>query len=255
MLRKKKYPLLEFDNKAAVIEPSKVIKKATVPEYCVLTFFQEMIRKLKRQKKLTLIKYIKTEMTKHPVYKMKWKGKSVVVLQAGLGAPLSGGILEELIATGCKKFVACGGAGVLDSTIERGVAIIPVSALREEGTSFHYQKPSREIKVDKAIVQKLESVLKKNKVKYIKGKTWTTDAFYRETHDKVKLRRSEGCITVEMECSAFLAIAKYRNVKFGQLLYSGDDVSGKKWDPRDAWSRPVQRESLFWLAMEACLTL
>ena len=41
------------------------------------------------------------------------------------------------------------------------------------------------------------------------GKTWTTDALYRETPALVAKRRGEGCITVEMETAAFFAVSRY----------------------------------------------
>ena len=58
----------------------------------------------------------------------------------------------------------------------------------------------------------------KHGINYIKAKTWTTDAFYRETKDKVALRKSEGCVTVEMEAAAFFAVSRFRNVQLGQIF-------------------------------------
>ena len=92
-------------------------------------------------------------------------------------------------------------------------------------------------------------------IPFVKGKTWTTDAFYRETQAKVALRRKERCLTVEMEAAAFFAVAKFRRVAFAQMLYAGDDVSGLEWDPRRWDKRASVRERLFWLAAEACSTL
>jgi uridine phosphorylase len=81
------------------------------------------------------------------------------------------------------------------------------------------------------------------------------DAFYRETAEKVALRREEGCICVEMETAALSAVAKFRGVIFGQLLYGGDDVSGDEWDGRDWQNRTSIREALFALAAAACFLL
>ena len=115
--------------------------------------------------------------------------------------------------------------------------------------------PSREVHPLPEAVAAIERVLERHKIPYVVGKTWTTDAFYRETPDKIRLRRDEGCLTVEMEAAAFFAVARFRNVLFGQMLYSGDDVSGEDWDSRDWVKRVSVREKLFWLAAEACLEL
>ncbi|GHO47884.1 hypothetical protein KSX_60470 [Ktedonospora formicarum] len=89
---------------------------------------------------------------------------------------------------------------------------------------------------------------------YLLTKTWTTDAFYRETVEKVRLRKEEGCKAVEMETASFLAVARFRNVTFGQLLYGGDDVGSDVWSDRE-WRKHAIRERLFWLAAETCLAL
>ena len=86
-------------------------------------------------------------------------------------------------------------------------------------------------------------------------KTWTTDAIYRETRAKTELRRSEGCLTVEMEAAAFFAVAQFRGVPFGQILYGGDNLDAEEWDRRDWMSRASVRERLVYLAAEACLEI
>jgi uridine phosphorylase len=131
--------------------------------------------------------------------------------------------------------------------------IVPESAVRDEGTSYHYMPPSREVAADPDAVAAIERVLTRCKVPYLKAKTWTNDAIYRETTGKVGRRRAEGCLTVEMEAAAFFAVARFRGIKFGQLLYGGDDVSSETWDGREWDTRTSIREKLFWLAVESVL--
>jgi uridine phosphorylase len=102
---------------------------------------------------------------------------------------------------------------------------------------------------------KVESVLQDKQIPYLTGKTWTTDAPYRETRSKIKARREEGCIAVEMEAAGLMAVAKFRDVAFGQILYAGDDLSGEKWDNRGWQSKSEIRYQMFWIAAEACLRL
>ena len=136
------------------------------------------------------------------------------------------------------------------------LAFIPTVAVRDEGTSYHYLPPGREVQAHPAAVSALEKILKNHDIPYHLGKIWTTDAPYRETPQKVQIRRAEGCLAVEMEAAAFFAIAQFREVVFGQILYGGDDVSGESdWDHRDWFKKFDMRERLFWLAAEACLEL
>ncbi len=81
-------------------------------------------------------------------------------------------------------------------------------------------------------MEHIGNVLTKLGLPHVAGKTWTTDAFYRETEDKIALRRSQGCLTVEMECAAMIAVSRFLNAKFGQILYCGDDLSGTDYDTR-----------------------
>jgi len=250
-------PLTEFDpDRTAIIEPTKHVEKISPSEYCVMPIYSKLVEKLKNDGRLEKIYEIATvSLTPIEAYKLNYGDKPVIVANPGIGAPLVAGIFEELIALGCRKFVACGSAGVLKSELKRGAIVIPSSAVRDEGTSYHYFPPSRIIEMDSEVVGKLEAVLLKHQIEYEIGKTWTTDAFFRETKGKVARRRSEGCLTVEMECSALIAVARFRNVLFGQYLAAGDDVSGDEWDPRYMDNRLPFQEKIFWLSVEACLNL
>jgi uridine phosphorylase len=101
----------------------------------------------------------------------------------------------------------------------------------------------------------LEETLRNADVPFVTGRTWTTDAIYRETRTRVARRVAEGCITVDMEAAAFVAVAKFRGVAFAQLLYAGDSLAGDAWDARGWTSVKTVREELFWHAADACRNL
>jgi uridine phosphorylase len=251
----KPYPLLEYDSTVpAVIEPSEIIHPVEgIAQHAVLCFFQDVIKSLQEQYDFVTIHTLGSEIGTNPVFQFEIEGRPLVVFHPGVGAPLAGAFLDELIALGCRKFIACGGAGVLDATIETGQVLVPQSAVRDEGLSYHYLPPSREVAAHPQAVQAIVTALEKHDVPYMLTKSWTTDGFYRETREKVLLRRAEGCLTVEMEAAAFFAVAQFRGCVFGQILYGGDSVAAEQWDSR-AWHRRLSvREKLFWLAAEACL--
>jgi uridine phosphorylase len=249
-------PLLEFDpEREAVIEPAKVIKRRDLPELCVLCFFREVIDRATEKLDLKPLHPLKSEMGEIPVYAGVHQGQPLAVVPAAVGAPLAAALFEEVIARGGRKFIACGGAGVLDSSIGSGDIVVPTSAVRDEGTSYHYLPPGREAHPSPEAVQAIIRVLRRHECRYVEGKTWTTDAFYRETPKKVARRKGQGCITVEMEAAALFAVAEFRGVQIAQLLYGGDDVSGIEWDPRELGQKIPARDTLFWLSVEACVEL
>ncbi|MBE9524675.1 MAG: nucleoside phosphorylase [Chloroflexi bacterium] len=251
-----KYPILEYDStREAFIEPSKVIEPRNVPEYCVICFFQDVIDKVVIERKAKMLVENKWEDGPHPLYEIEYKGQRLAFFHPGIGSALAASILEEVIAFGSRKFIACGGCGVLEKDIAIGNLVVVSGAVRDEGVSYHYLPPGREVIAQKAGLNALEKTLKERNITYRLGKTWTTDAPYRETTNKITKRREEGCLVVEMEAAGMMAVAQYREVKFGQILYGGDNLSGETWDNRNWQSKSDIRENLFWLAADACLTL
>jgi uridine phosphorylase len=163
----REFPILEFDpRREAVIEPRPL--EATLPRGCVLCFFHEVID--------------------------RWRTDGTL-------RPIAAVVLEELIASGCRAFVACGGAGVLRKDIAAGYLIVPTSAVRDEGTSYHYVEAGRTVAPSPAAVRAIEDVLTERGIAHLAGAIWTTDAVYRETADKIASRKAEGCLTVEMEAA------------------------------------------------------
>jgi uridine phosphorylase len=250
------FPILEFDSTPeALIEPSKIIRARDLPEHCVVCFFREVIDKVIDEHGANVAVENKWEDGPHCIYEISYHGQRLALFHPGVGAPVAAGLLEEAIAFGCRKFIACGGCGVLEKDIAVGHIIVVSGAVRDEGVSYHYLPPGREVVADERGVNALVKTLDERNLPYRVGKTWTTDAPYRETANKIARRREEGCLTVDMESAAFIAVAQFRNAIFGQVLYGGDNLSGTEWDQRGWQSRSDVRESLFWLCADVCLTL
>lgn len=250
------YPILEFDSTPeAFIEPSRVIRARDLPEHCVICFFREVIEKVVAEHAAKIVVENGWEDGPHPVYEISYRNQRLAFFHPGVGGPIAAGLLEESIAFGCRKFMACGGCGVLEKEIAVGHIIVVSGAIRDEGVSYHYLPPGREVIANPLAVNALENALILQGIPYRVGKTWTTDAPYRETVKKIENRRADGCLTVEMESASMIAVAQFRNAIFGQALYGGDDLSGIEWDNRQWQSRSEIRESLFWLCADACLGL
>jgi uridine phosphorylase len=252
---KKEFPILEFDyDRDVIIDPQKYIKKLDIPKTCVITFFRGVIQEMFLRSRLIEVANIYSETVDIPVYKTVYGEEEICLVQGFLGSAGAAAQLEELIAMGCENFIVCGGAGVLVKGTKVGDIIVPKSAVRDEGASYHYLPPSREVEMNKDAFDHINSELTKRGIPFAAGKTWTTDAFYRETRKKVELRVSEGCIAVDMEAAAYFAVAEYRGVKLGQILYSGDDLSGAEWDGRK-WKREEVRRNIVEISMDIVLKM
>ncbi len=249
-------PLLEFDPaRQAILEPQRIKLDGPAPERVVLCFFQDVIERLQTQGRLRRIGCLVSEIGENPLYQLEAGQLQVLLVHPGVGAPLAAGFLEEIIALGPRKFIACGGCGVLDPSIAAGHPIVLESAVRDEGTSYHYLPPGREVAAHPQAVAALQETLQEQDIPYLVGKSWTTDGLYRETAAKRAARLAEGCLVVEMEAAAFFAVAQFRQVIFGQLVYGGDLVVPEGWDRRDWHLRGDDRALMFDLAVQACLRL
>jgi uridine phosphorylase len=149
----------------------------------------------------------------------------------GFGAPSVVVILEELIAFGMKQFISIGTAGTLQKKLKIGDLFVCEKAIRDEGTSYHYLKPSKYAYASKELTDRIKLVLDTRRQKYYSGTSWTIDAPYRETIAEVKQYQAEGVATVEMEASALFAVAEYRGVQMGAILTVSDSVADLKWSP------------------------
>ena len=225
---------------------------APCPQKAVLCFFQEVIGELADSGQIRQIGSTGSEIGANPLYELVWENQRFLLFHPGVGAPLAAGFLEEAIKLGASKFIACGGCGVLNREITAGYPLILTSAVRDEGTSYHYLPPDREVAASPTAVQALETALQRHTIDYRLGKSWTTDGFYRETVQRRAARMTEGCDVVEMEAAAFFAVAQFRGVEFGQIVYGGDLVHPEGWDLRGWHKRWDDRHLIFWLAVEAC---
>lgn len=255
-MKREEFPVLEYDDdKNAVIRPTHIFKPMDIAKRCVVCNFGEAIEKVLGEYPHRLVTYFEAEAIKLPIYELEYKGEKIALAVAYVGASGAAVQIEVLTALGCRKYIVCGGCGVLQKDIAVGHLIIPTAAVRDEGTSYHYVKPAREIAADERVVKVIENTLAQHGVPYIKAKTWTTDAFYRETPAKIQQRIREGCVTVDMEASAYMAVAQYNKVEFGQILYAGDNLAGAEWDRRDWDSQAAIRENVLRIALDACMSM
>ncbi|MBQ8232475.1 MAG: nucleoside phosphorylase [Lachnospiraceae bacterium] len=220
-----------FDNQSkAIINPC-IDANAPQVEACILTFSHEI-------EKFVLDNYDCKEIGafwfatgRTPIYVFNYEGYKFAFYKTYVGAPSCVGTVEEtlsLIKT--NKYIVFGGAGCLNKEIARGKVMVPTEAYRDEGTSYHYAPASDYIEVKNADI--VATFMKISGLPFVKGKTWTTDAIFRETVNNFEKRKADGCISVEMECAALQAVCDFRGLNLYVFFTSGDLLDSPKWDMR-----------------------
>ena len=249
MFHKHDYPVLEFDDApVAKLEPTRFVREKFDTDKLVITFFPEVIDKLLLRGKL---KEERTIYGENPLRIYRFNDRPDVLLTLGqIGCPACAGNLDLFHAMGIEKVMFCGGGGVLEKDIAVGQLLVVDGAIRDEGFSFHYIPPSRVIRTDPAVTDQIVRFLEEHDISFLRGLTWTTDALFRETEDRIAVRKQEGAKIVEMEQAGCIAVAQFRGFAYGALIYGGDDLSGEEWDKRGWRSREGVRYDLVILCKE-----
>lgn len=230
---KHELPILEYDDSPkAVIQPDHEHLNLHLPEKAVFAFLGGCIGRYAKEQGLTPVAEFISITKKYPIYVVNHKGEDICLCQAPVGAPAAVQIMDWLVSYGVKTIISSGSCGALVDLPENAF-LIPVKALRDEGTSYHYLPPSRWVELDRKVFRNMEKTLDELGLPYAECAVWTTDGFFRETRELVEYRKQEGCCVVDMECAALAACAQFRGVQFGQLLFTADSLANAdKYDER-----------------------
>ncbi|MDE5992796.1 MAG: nucleoside phosphorylase [Oscillospiraceae bacterium] len=220
-----------FDNKSkAIINPT-INENAPAVDACILTFSEKIEKFVTENYDCKQIDTFRFATGDTPVYQLEYAGKKVAFYKTYVGAPACVGTVEDSLSViKTKNYVVFGGAGCLDKEIAHGKIMIPTEAYRDEGTSYHYMPASDYVTVKNSDI--VAEFMSKNGIPYVKGKTWTTDSFYRETVNNFKKHKADGCISVEMECAGLQAMCDFRGLELYTFFTSADLLDAPEWDKR-----------------------
>ncbi len=123
-----------------------------------------------------------------------------------VGAPFAVLVAEELFASGCQLLISITSAGQIISLGHPPYVVLIEKALRDEGTSYHYQPPSPYSYLHPVLRDVLCRAWDHTHVPLYVGASWTTDAPFRETEEMIAICRKQGILAVEMEAAALYAL-------------------------------------------------
>lgn len=164
----------------------------------------------------------------------------VPVHKWGMGAPISATVTENVIAAGAEAVILLGGGAGLRKDIDTDAAILPTNSVRDEGVSYHYIPSEEPVTPTELLVDSLDESLSTAGFDTLRGTTWTTSAFYRETIPEIEHYRSEGVVTLDMESAAIWAVCQYRGVETATVHELGDILTPDEWVPETESERGLQ---------------
>lgn len=222
--------LYDADREAVINPWARYAPLEGCPKVVVSCFAQNLVEYVLRRHGGEAIAEVRCANGATPLYRLEDMDIGLTMVSVGASRVVKQ--FEDLFAMGVEQALVFGTCGVLDRRIGDCAIILPETAVREEGTSYHYAPPSEEIAVNAGALEMLKSFFGEKELEYTVGKVWTTDAFYRETAGKLAQRRAEGCIAVDSECSALAALAQFRSKRIAHFFYAADNLDAKVWDPR-----------------------
>ena len=244
-----------FDNQSTAIINPQINEEAPKVDACIVTFSYVIEEFVLKNYDCRKIGSYKCAAGITPIYQIDYKGKKFAFYKTYISAPVCvGGVENTLSVIKTDKYIVFGGAGCLNKEIAHGKVMIPTEAYRDEGMSYHYAPASDYINIKNA--DTVAEFMKKNGIPFVKGKTWTTDAFYRETANNFHKRKADGCISVDMECAALQAMCDFRGLNFYTFFASGDLLDAPEWDKRhkaDEWKGTQHDVGYFDIAIELAL--
>ena len=155
----------------------------------------------------------------------------VPVHEWGIGAPITATVTENVIAAGAEAVTLLGGGAGLRTDLSPDTAILPTSAIRDEGVSHHYVPGEEPVTPTSSFVDALDKELSRAGFDTPRGPTWTTSAFYRETIPEIEHYRDAGVVTLDMESAALWAVCRYRGVDTTTVHELGDVLAPDEWVP------------------------
>lgn len=215
-------PLLDNKNPAAksVFAPSALLREArrqkglttvSVPSICVLDPDGDIVRRLKANGQARLASDWPCYHTE--LYTFAVGAQVIGIVGCAVGAPFAVLVAEELFASGCHLLISITSAGQITPAGRLPYFVVIDRALRDEGTSYHYAKPSEYSEAEPQLVAAAAQAVRAKGVSVITGSSWTTDAPFRETKEAIAAARSKRILAVEMEAAALYAFARASNTR------------------------------------------
>src|SRR3984893_1120644 len=198
----------------SVFRPSALLREARrqkglpgvdVPAVCILDPDGDIVRRLRKEGRSKPFEGWPCYHTQLDVFELA--GQVVGIVGCAVGAPFAVLIAEELFASGCHFLISITSAGQITPAGKPPYFVVIDRALRDEGTSYHYAKPSEYSEAEPQLVAVAERAVRAKGVNVITGSSWTTDAPFRETEEAIAAARSKGILAVEMEAAALYAFA------------------------------------------------
>lgn len=196
--------------------------------------------------------YYITENREHRTFGGTLEGEKVIVTSTGMGGPSACIALEELVRLGVTDFIRIGTCSTTSPDVERGDVIVPMAAVRMEGTSMHYAPLEYPAVPDFSMLQALKEAGQRLEYPVHVGVAISRDSFYTQSEAELKpigyelsnkwnAYKQMGAICTEMECASLFIAAASLKVRVAGVMVCATSYNKFNGDyPMDYEPRAIE---------------
>jgi AMP nucleosidase len=148
---------------------------------------------------------------------------NITIINFGMGSPTAATVMDLLSAISPKAVLFLGKCGGLKRRNKIGDLILPIAALRGEGTSNDYFPPEVPALPAFALQKAVSTTIREYKINYWTGTVYTTNRRVWE-HDAVfkKYLQQIRAYAIDMETATIFTVGFYNKIPTGALLLVSD---------------------------------
>ncbi len=161
---------------------------------------------------------------------------NITIINFGMGSPMAATVMDLLAAIEPKAVLFLGKCGGLKKT-QLGDLILPIAAIRGEGTSNDYMPPEIPALPSFRLQRVVSSTIKRHELDYWTGTVYTTNRRIWEHDEKFKdYLRDIRAMAIDMETATIFIVGFANSIPHGALLLVSDNpmvLEGVKTEDSD----------------------
>ena len=162
---------------------------------------------------------------------------NITIINFGMGSPMAATVMDILSAISPKAVLFLGKCGGLKKNLQLGDLILPIAAVRGEGTSDEYMPKEVPALPSFRLQRAVSSMIKKHALDYWTGLIYTTNRRVWEHDEVFKAYLSDiRAMGIDMETATIFTVGFVNKIPHGALLLVSDNPmtpDGVKTDESD----------------------
>lgn len=150
--------------------------------------------------------------------------EDITIINFGMGSPNAATVMDLLSAINPKAALFLGKCGGLKKKIQVGDLILPIAAIRGEGTSTDYFPPEVPAMPAFALQKAISTTIRDYELDYWTGTCYTTNRRVWEHDDEFKTYlQAIRAMAIDMETATIFSTGFYNEIPTGALLLVSDN--------------------------------